>query len=465
METAYSLSVANASDRIQRGELSSVDLLDSLLGRIDLLEPTLEAWVTVDREGALAAAEQRDRELAQGKTLGPLHGIPVGIKDIIYTAGLRTTAGSKIYADFVPGYDATPVARLKEAGAIILGKTVTTEFALSDPAHTRNPWNSAHAPGGSSTGSAVAVAARMCPAALGTQTGGSNNKPAAYNGIVGLKPTYGRISRYGVIPVSWSLDSVGILVRTVEDATIMLGALAGHDPHDASSSRTSVPNYRAALAKLEKPPRIGLLREFFLEQCNDEVRANTEEVAQRLSQAGASVEELKLPKSFADREALFGIITSVECAAYHQELIKENAGDYGPKVRSHVLTGMLVPGLHYVQAQRRLRRLREEMTSLASNVDALLVPSNPAPAPRDLDTVGDNRFQMPWACAGLPIVTIPSGLSKSGLPLGVMLAGPPFGEARLLAAASWCEAILDINLVPPEPSPPEVSGDQRARAR
>ena len=457
MQEAYHLSVAEAADRIRRGELSSVDLLKSLLGRIDVLEPTLEAWVTVDRDGALKAAEQRDEELAQGKTRGPLHGIPIGIKDIIYTAGIRTTAGSKLYADFVPTYDATPVARLKEAGGIILGKTVTTEFALSDPAHTRNPWNSAHAPGGSSSGSAVAVAARMCPAALGTQTGGSNNKPAAYNGIVGLKPTYARISRHGVIPVSWSLDSVGILVRTVEDAAILLGVLAGYDPHDASSSTTPTPDYREAVTKLEKPPRIGLLREFFLERCQEEVRAHTEEVAQRLGEAGATIEELKLPKSFADREAVFGIITSVECAAFHQEFIKEHWDDYGPKVRAHVLTGMLVPGLHYVQAQRLRQRLREEMDSLAKTVDALLVPSNPAPAPRNLNTVGDNRFQMPWACVGLPIVTIPSGLSNSGLPLGVMLAGPQFGEAELLAVARWCEATLDVKLIPPR-------GVPRARA-
>ena len=451
MDEAYGLSVAEAADRVRRRELSSEELLESILRRIDLLEPTLEAWVTLDREGALDTAKQRDREMAEGKPPGPLHGIPVGIKDIIYTAGIKTTAGSKLYADFVPGYDATPVARLKEAGAIILGKTVTTEFALSDPAHTRNPWDPAHTPGGSSTGSAVAVAARMCPAALGTQTGGSNNKPAAYNGIVGLKPTYGRISRYGVIPVSWSLDSVGILVRTVEDAGILLGALAGYDPHDTSSSREPVPDYREALATPGKPPRIGLLRDFFLEQCQDEVRDHTEQIAQRLGEAGASIEELRLPKSFADRHAIFGAITSVECAAYHQELIKQNSDAYGSKVRSHVLTGMLVPGVHYVQAQRLRRRLKEDMADLGSQVDALLVPTNPGPAPRNLDTVGDNAFQMPWACSGLPAITIPSGLSESGLPLGVMLAGAPFAEAGLLAVARWCEAILDVTLIPPDP--------------
>ena len=456
MDEAFGLPVAEAADRIRRGELSSADLLEALLRRIDSLELSLEAWVTIDREGALDMAKQRDRELAEGKPPGPLHGIPVGIKDIIYTAGIRTTAGSKLYADFVPGYDATPVARLKEAGAVILGKTVTTEFALSDPANTRNPWDPAHAPGGSSTGSAVAVAARMCPAALGTQTGGSNNKPAAYNGIVGLKPTYGRISRYGVIPVSWSLDSVGILVRTVEDAAILLGALAGYDPHDTSSSSKPVPDYRTALGTLKKPPRIGLLREFFLEQCQDEVRHHTEQIAQRLREAGAIIEELRLPESFGDRSAVFGTITSVECAAYHQDLIKENPDDYGSKVRSHVMTGMLVPGVHYVQAQRLRRRLRDDMASLAKKVNALLVPTNPAPAPRDLDTVGDNAFQMPWACSGLPAITIPSGLSESGLPLGVMLAGPPFREAELLAVARWCEKTLDVNLIPPDPSPPEV---------
>ncbi len=227
MVEAYELSVSEVAQKIKDRQFSPTTLVRSLLSRIDSLDETLRAWVTIDREEVLTTAHQREQELEEGNSVGILHGVPVGLKDIFYTAGMKTTACSRIFADFVPEYDATSVTKLKEAGAIILGKAVTTEFATSDPSPTRNPWNLAHTPGGSSSGSSVAVAVGMVPAALGSQTGGSTCRPAAYNGIVGLKPTYGRISRYGVIPVSWSLDTVGILVRTVDDAAVMLQAMAG----------------------------------------------------------------------------------------------------------------------------------------------------------------------------------------------------------------------------------------------
>ena len=450
MTELFNLTVAEASERIRNGELSSVALTQSLLERIQLLDPVLRAWVTVDREDALGAAQQRDKELEEKGPRGPLHGIPLGLKDIFYTGGMKTTAGSKIYADFVPSYDATCVARLKEAGALVLGKAVTTEFATSDPSPSRNPWNLAHTPGGSSSGPSVAVASRMAPAALGSQTGGSTCRPASYNGIVGLKATYGRISRYGVVPVSWSLDTVGILVRTVEDAAIVLGAMAGHDPQDPSSSIEPVPDYRGALASVERPPRIGLIREFFLERCDDEVRKNTEEVAQRLSQAGATIEEIGLPESFASCYAAHRIVTDVECSAFHEELFKKHADDYSPKLRSRIEAGLLIPGVRYMQAQRMRRHFRDEMTAMASRMDALLTPTTTTPAPKDLTTTGDPVFQSPWTSSGLPTVTIPSGLSQSGLPLGVQLEGTPFGEARLLAVAHWCEAVLGVTLTPPD---------------
>ena len=444
------LTLAEAAEQMRGRELSSVALAESLLVRIEQLEPTLRAWVTIDREEVLSEAEQRDMELEEGKPRGPLHGIPVGLKDIYYTAGMKTTACSKIYADFVPSYDATSVARLKSAGAIVLGKAVTTEFATADPSPTRNPWNLAHTPGGSSSGSSVAVATRMCPAALGSQTGGSTCRPASYNGIVGLKATYGRISRYGVVPVSWSLDTVGILVRTVEDAAIMLGVMAGHDPHDPSSSTEAVPDYREGLETWEGPPRIGLVREFFMERCDDEVRKHTDDAVQRLSRAGATVEEMTLPANFATCFAAHRIVMNVECAAFHEEFFKERADNYGPKLRNIIEAGMLVPGVRYMQAQRMRRRFRDEMVSLAANVDVLLTPTTPTPAPRDLSTTGDPVFQSPWTSAGLPTITIPSGVSQSGLPLGIQLAGTPFGEARLLAVARWCEAALGVELVPPD---------------
>ena len=449
MPEPYELTLAETEELILKRELSCVALAESLLSHIERLEPSLKAWVTIDREELLGAAQQRDGELEQRGPKGPLHGIPVGLKDIIYTAGMKTTACSPLYADFVPTYDATCVARLKQAGAIILGKAVTTEFATADPSPSRNPWNAAHTPGGSSSGSAVAVSARMCHATLGTQTGGSTCRPASYNGIVGLKATYGRISRYGVIPVSWSLDTVGILVRSVEDAAIVLGAMAGHDANDPSSSPEPVPDYRGALDSLQGPPRLGLIREFFLERCDDEVRKNTEDMAQRLSEAGAIVEEIALPPSFATWNAAHRIVLNVECATFHEELFREHPDKYGPMLRSTIESGMLVPAVRYMQAQRMRRRFREEMAATASRVDALLTPSTPSPAPRDLNTTGSPLFQSPWTNAGLPTVTIPSGLSQLGLPLGIQLEGTPFGEAKLLAVARWCEATLGVELAPP----------------
>ena len=248
MTTSHRLGVFESAQEVRTGALSPVTLAQSLLERIDALEPALQAWVTIDREQVLGDAQERENEARQGRFRGPLHGVPVGLKDIFYTEGMATTACSRILADFVPDYDAACVAKLKDAGAIILGKAVTTEFASSDPSRSRNAWNPAHTPGGSSSGSSVAVSTGMCAAALGSQTGGSTCRPAAYNGIVGLKPSYGRISRHGVVPLSWSLDTVGILVRSAADAAVMLQAMAGHDPRDDGSSAEPVPDYLAQMS-------------------------------------------------------------------------------------------------------------------------------------------------------------------------------------------------------------------------
>ncbi len=458
MGEPFNLTVAEAAESMRRRELTSRALTESLLSRIERLEPSLRAWVTIDREKVLGAAQERDRELEEKGPRGPLHGIPVGIKDIFYTEGMKTEAGSKIYADFVPDYDATAVARLKKAGAIVLGKTVTTELAAGGPSPTRNPWNPAHTAGGSSTGSAVAVAVSMCPAALGTQTGGSICRPASYNGVVGLSPSYGRISRYGVVPVSWSLDTIGILTRTVEDAALMLQVLAGYGPHDPTSSNEPVSDYGGELGSDSlgttgpshgRPPRIGLVREFFLERCDDDVRKNTEEAAYRLGQAGAAIEEIRLPNSFATSHTAHRIVMCVECAAFHEERFKERRQDYGPGIRRPIETGMVVPGVRYVQALRLRRRFRDEMVDTVGRLDALLTPTTPTAAPGDLGTTGDPLFQSPWTFAGMPSITLPSGLNRSGMPLAIQLAGVPFREARLLSVAHWCEAVLDVEMVPP----------------
>jgi len=450
MEESYRLSVSEVAQKIRDRHLSPESLARSLLGRIDSLDATLRAWVTIDQEEVLTTARQREQELEAGDSVGILHGVPVGLKDIFYTAGMKTTAGSRIFADFVPEYDATSVAKLKEAGAIVLGKAVTTEFATSDPSPTRNPWNLAHTPGGSSSGSSVAVAVGMVPAALGSQTGGSTCRPAAYNGIVGLKPTYGRISRYGVIPVSWSLDTVGILVRTVDDAALMLQAMAGHDPQDPGSSTQPVPDYLAQMNDFNGAPRVGLLRDFFFDRSSQEVRSHTEAMVEKLAQAGAAVEEIGLPQSFATAHSCQRIVMNVECAAYHQEFFSDQADEYGPNLRANIEMGMLVPGVAYLQAQRLRREFRRDMVELAKGFDVLLTPATPAIAPRDLTTTGDAAFQSPWTSSGLPTITVPTGLSEAGLPLAIQLAATPFDEGKLLAAARWCEAVCASRLSPPD---------------
>ncbi len=446
MPEAYTLSVSNAAELVRSGQLAPTDYANALLDRIDAHEADLQAWVTIDREAVISDARQREQESSQGV----MAGVPVGLKDIFYTAGMKTTACSRIYADFVPEYDATCVTRLKEAGAIILGKAVTTEFATSDPSPSRNPWNREHTPGGSSSGSSVAVASGMCPAALGSQTGGSTCRPAAYNGIVGLKPTYGRISRYGVVPVSWSLDTVGILVRTVTDAAILLQAMAGYDANDPGSAEEPVPNFLDEMGRNGGPPRLGLLKTgYFFDRSTPEVRQHTEVAADQLAQTGAVVEELDLPDSFAIAPDVQRIIMNVECAAFHEKFFRHRADEYGPRLRASIEMGLLIPGVTYLQAQRLRREFRRDLTALAERVDALVMPATPAPAPRDLNTTGDAAFQAPWTSAGLPTIVIPSGLSESGLPLGIQFAASPFAEGRLLGAARWCEQALGLDMRPP----------------
>ena len=450
MPELHSLGIAAAAQQIREGQLSAVDLAQALLERVDALDPSLQAWVTIDREEVLSEARRRDEERQAGNVRGPVHGIPVGLKDIIYTAGMKTTACSRIYADFVPDYDAACVAKLKQAGAIVLGKAVTTEFASSDPSPTVNPWNPAHTPGGSSSGSSVAVATGMCSAALGSQTGGSTCRPAAYNGIVGLKPTYGRISRYGVVPLSWSLDTVGILVRSVEDAALMLQAMAGHDPNDSGSSTLRVPDYLEEMAAADRPPRIGLIKQFFFDRSSQEVQDHTQEIAQKLAEAGAIVEEIGLPDSFATAHSCQRIVSNVEAAAFHEEAFRDRADEYGPRIRASIEAGMLVPGVRYLQAQRLRRSFRADMVAALQEVDVALMPATTEPAPRDRSTTGDAVFQAPWTSAGLPTIVLPSGMSRSGLPLAVQLAGLPFQDGKLLGSARWCENVLQTRLWPPE---------------
>ena len=435
----HTLDAVDAARAIREKVLSPVDLVDALLERIERIDGRVQAWVLVDRDGARRAARQAADEAGRGTFRGPLHGVPFGAKDIFYSAGLPTEGGSKTMAGFVPDYDATSVARLKAAGAILLGKLHTTEFATSDPAPTRNPWNLACTPGGSSSGSAAAVAARTVPLALGTQTIGSNVRPAAYCGLVGLKPTFGRISTRGVMPLSYSQDHVGLMARSVEDIALGLSITAGHDPGDASSSRAPVADYPAALTR-RRAPRVGLLREF-LERATPEVADITVQTVNRLARAGAAVEEAKLPPTFRAVAAAAYVIMRSETASVHAERFALKADLYRPAIRSTIEMGMLIPGDLYVRALRLRRQFRREMSPLLERYDVLLTPTTPAPAPEGMAT-GDASFPLPWSISGLPSVTVPCALTASGLPLGIQLVSGPFTEAPLLSAAAWCEDVL-----------------------
>jgi Asp-tRNA(Asn)/Glu-tRNA(Gln) amidotransferase A subunit family amidase len=425
---------------------SVVELVQALLARISDLDH-LQAWVHVDSEAVIAQAHRKQVELDAGSS-APLIGVPTGIKDIFYTAGVPTTACSKVYADFVPKHDATTVVRLREAGGIMLGKTVTTEFAYRDPPPTRNPWNLNHTPGGSSSGSAAAVAAMMCPTAFGSQTRGSVLRPASYNGIVGLKPTFGRVSRFGVVPLSWSLDHVGWMARSVEDAALMLQVMAGPDTNDPTTVYDDVPDYCVGI-KNPSPPHVGVVQDYFFENADDDVRAHTQEVIEHLSREDARVEYIELPESFEHAMADQLIILTVEAANFHEPLFKENADLYGPNIRELIETGLGIDAVTYSRALESRVQFMADADRLSKQVQVLLTPSTPTPAPGDLNVTGSAMFQGPWTSTGLPTVTVPSGLSKAGLPLGIQLIAARMEETRLLSAARWCEQVLGKMPAPP----------------
>lgn len=439
-------SAAEAARRIRAGELSPVDLLTACLARIEATEPVVRAWVHLDGEAALRVARERETEAREGRFLGPLHGVPVALKDIFDAAGLPTLAGAGHFFHPTPAADATSVARLRAQGAVIVGKVTTTAFAYLDPSPTRNPWNPEHTPGGSSSGPAAAVAARMVPLALGSQTVGSVLRPAAYCGVVGLKPTHGRISTAGVVPLAWSFDHVGVFCRTVEDAALALAVLAGADPADPLSSPTPVDDYAAGIAT-PVPPRIGLLHSL-LERATLEMAGHLESTARALAGAGAVVVDAGLPPSFTGLHEAGTTVVRVEAAAFHRELVARHADEYPPKIKEAIGQGQRVAAVDFLAAQSHRRRFRVEMAPIAARFDALLSPTAPAPAPKGLDSTGDPYFCAPWSFAGMPAIALPSGLDPQGLPLSIQLVGAPWAEARLLAAAAWCERVLGFREAP-----------------
>ena len=425
-----SLPAGRAATLIADRSLSAVDLLESCLARIAAREAEVHAWVRVDDAGARAVARERHAEARAGRLRGPLHGVPVGIKDIIHVAGLTTTCGAAPAFHVAATEDATAVARLRAAGAIILGKAHTTEFAYFEPGPTRNPWNTAHTPGGSSSGSAAAVAARMTPLALGTQTVGSVLRPAAYCGVVGFKGTHGLIPTEGVVPLAWSLDHVGVFARAVADAALTAGVLAG----------------RALAGAASRPPRLALAAEL-VDRATPETAAEVRAAADRFARAGATIEEVKLPASFAGVHAAGREVLEVEAAAYHEDLYRAHAAAYRPRTRELIAGGLARPAVAYARAQRARLAFREEVMPLLAAHDALLAPTAPAPAPEGLAT-GDPWFCAPWSFAGAPACSLPSGVSAAGLPHAVQLVAAAERDAELLVVAAWCERVLDFKRSP-----------------
>ncbi len=449
MRAPAELSVTEAATAIRSGHLSPVALVEACLARIEAREPGVQAWVTVDCPGALDAARRLEAEARAGRFRGPLHGVPVGLKDIIDAAGLKTTAGARGFADTTPAEDAPCVARLRAAGAVILGKLQTTEFAFGDPAVTRNPWHPGRTPGGSSAGSAAAVAARMVPAALGTQTVGSVLRPAAFCGVVGFKPTYGRISRRGVVPLAWSLDHVGVLVRRVADAAVLFGVMAGHDPDDPGSARGAVPDLSAVVAgPPDRPPRLGLVGAPFRDRATAEAREHLDGLARALAARGAEVEPVELPAVMAAMGAAVITVSRAEVGAVHAARHAQHADAFRPRIRAGIELGRAIPADLYLRAQRIRRHARRALAPLLARYDALVLPAAPGPAP-DPGTTGDPALNGPWTGLGVPCIALPTGLARDGLPLGTQLVGGAFEEARLLAAARWVETAVGFAAAPP----------------
>ena len=427
------LSLREAAAAVRRCSLSPVEYVEALFRVMDRIESRIDAWVTVDREGVLSQARICEAEARNGHIRGPLHGVPVGIKDIFYTNALRTTMGSVVFKDFVPDCDARAVTKLRRAGAIMLGKTVTTVFANLDPGPTRNPWNLEHTPGGSSSGSAAAVAARMCPVAIGTQTVGSVGRPAAFCGVASLVPAQRRISLRHVFPLAWSLDHVGIFARSAADIEVMLDAMA-ESPVEPSDVRA--------------PFRIGVVRDFFYENATKEARSLNDRLADRLASEGFIVEEAALPAIFDLQQAILRTILRVETSSIHERLFAEHAETYGPKLRGLIETGMLIDASDYVRALRLRSRFQREMAKLFEKFDVLMTPPARGVAPAGIGATGDPVMNGPWTLTDFPTMTLPHTLSTDGLPIGVQLTGPPLEERWLLEIAKQIENIVNFSARP-----------------
>lgn len=423
---------------IAEGRLSARDATLACLRRIERDEPGLRAFAHLDPAHARAQAEALDEDRAAGRPLGPLHGVPVGIKDIFDTADYGTENGSPLDSGRQPERDAWVVATLRAAGAVILGKTVTTEYACFAPGPTRNPHDPARTPGGSSSGSAAAVAAGMVPVALGSQTNGSVIRPASFCGVYGLKPTFGLIPRTGCLTTSKSLDHVGFFARSLEDLALLGEALAGHDPADPATRPRATPPLRRALAEPE-PPRLAFACGPTWDQAEPATREAFTKLAERLGEQAQAVD---LPPEFADAIPVHRTIWTAELAFHLRDRWQRGAERLSPQLRELIEAGRAASALGYQEALARREAYRESLTALLDRFDAILTPAAPGEAPLGLAATGSPAFCTLWTLVGLPALSLPLLAGPNGLPLGVQLVGRPWGEARLLRLARWLEASL-----------------------
>jgi aspartyl-tRNA(Asn)/glutamyl-tRNA(Gln) amidotransferase subunit A len=462
------VTIREAGAAIRNGTVSSVELTTAALERIQRLDPQLNSFLNVTAGPALAQARKADEELAADHDRGPLHGIPIALKDLFLTRGIHTTAGSKIYEHFVPEIDSAVGEKLAEAGTVLIGKLNMHELAYgitSANPHfgpVRNPWNTAHSPGGSSGGSGAAVAAGFVFAAMGSDTGGSIRIPASFCGTAGIKPTYGRVSRYGTFPLGYSLDHMGPLTRTVRDSALVLNAIAGHDPRDPASSRRPVPDFVPADGCSIRGVRIGVPKSFFFDRLDTGVESAVRAALALADKLGAEIKPVSVPDIVA-LNAVARVTLLAEASAVHETHL-EKRSQFGPDVLALLDQGRLVPATDYVNAQRLRRRLAREFNALWESMDCIVTPATPAPAPRIGETIvrlGGEDEDVRLAATrlvrginplGLPALSLPCGITESGLPVGLQIVGRAFDEAGILRVGAALED-AGVGVGRPVPAP------------
>ncbi|MEO6270573.1 MAG: amidase [Lautropia sp.] len=463
-----SLTLSEAASLVKCGEVSPVELVDASLERIEAVNDTLAAFISVFSKEARQVAKAAEMMALAGHDLGPLHGIPIALKDNIAVRGLRTTAGSKVLANWIPDHDATVAMRLRQAGAILVGKLNMHEFAwggTSDNPHygtVRNPWNTERFPAGSSGGAGASVAARACYGAIGTDTGGSIRLPSAINGIVGIRPTYGRVSNHGIIPLAWSMDTAGPMTRTVEDCALMFGTLAGHDPKDPTRARVAVADYSADLRSGVAGLRIGVVPAYFFHHLQPPVLTAVRQAIDTLVAQGAQVTEVDIKHIHGNISAQL-TIESAEPSTYHQRWLRERPDDYGEDVRGLLEIGEMLLATHYLQAQRYRSLLRSEFMNAFRRVDVFICPTLPFTATRigEMKVVIEDGVEEDMLSAimqftgvpsltGLPALNVPCGFDPDGMPIGMQIIGRPFDEATLFRAGAAFQEATDFHRREPD---------------